>query len=188
MKLLKLFAIAVAFSVSTSAMAVEAGAINERFKEYWKAFSTGQFDTAARYISPKDTQLVKTEFMPVFLDAAKSKHPDVKKQADVFFQGVPVPRRAEMSDKEAYAGLNRMIFSHPDIAKKMQGSVVSVDDVKFTSPSEATVAYTAKFADGAEGSEEERFTKIDGVWFLKLKLVPETAAKFRKALLPPKKS
>jgi hypothetical protein len=185
MKILKLIVTALSFSISTSVLASEFSDVGERFKDYWQAFSTAQFDSAARFIAPEDVRHAKSEFLPIFLDASKSTNPDVRSQADIFFSGLPLHRRRTISDKESYAGINRVAFGpSPQLQELMKRSVVTVTDVKFTSANAATLFYSIKLSNGYEVSEVEQFTKIEGVWFLRLKQVSENALKTRKALFP----
>ncbi len=68
----------------------------------------------------------------------------------------------------------------------MKGSVVSATNVKFDTPTEVTLSTTVKFSGGDEESDVEKLTKHEGVWYLRLKKIPETAAKLRQALFPGK--
>ena len=183
MSYLKLVVFAIALFFSTSTFASERNILDKRFKAYWSVFSSGQFDSAAQFIYPKDMELVRTEFVPIFLNAAMSSNSSVKKQADIFFEGIPTERRSALSAADSYIGLNRVGFApSPQLLTMMKGSTVHVKDVQFTFSDEATILYTVNFLNGNKGDDQERFIKVDGVWFLRLKQIVENASKTKIAL------
>ncbi len=89
MKLIRLLAVAFFLSLSNSAIADDATALGDRFKDYWRVFSSANFDAAVDLIHPHDVAMAKAELLPVFLEAAKSKDPNVRALGDLFFTGIP---------------------------------------------------------------------------------------------------
>lgn len=180
---LKLIAFLMAFFFSASIFASEKNVLDKRFKEYWSSFSKGQFNSASRFIYAKDMELVRAEFVPIFLNAAKSSNPNVRRQADIFFEGIPTELRSTLSAKDSFIGINRLGFAPtPELLTLMKGSIVSINKIQFLSSDEAIIHYTATLSNGYKGDDQERFIKTDGVWQLRLKEIIENASKMRMAL------
>ena len=183
---IKLCIVALMVSISGSALADEADVVRQRFKDYWRVHSLGQFYAAAEYISPADLRQSKNEFLPIFLDAAQSTDRNVREQADIYFGDIPTQRRLVISDKESFIGLNRVGFAPtPQLLEKLSLSVITVGDVKFSSASQATIFYSVKFLNGSQSSGAAKFTKVDGLWYHRLNGLSTSAMKTRNALFPP---
>lgn len=180
---LKLIAFTIALLFSMSIFASEKQILDKRFKGYWSSFSVGDFNSTSKFIYAKDMELLKTAFVPIFLNAAKSPNPNIKKQADIYFGEISTDLRSAFSAKDAFIGANRIGFaSNSDLLALMKNSKISINKIQFISSNEALIQYTVTFSNGYKGDDQEHFIKVDGIWFLRLKQIVENAEKMKAIL------
>lgn len=169
--------------VHASAFAAGKDDISQRMHDYWGTYSRGEFGKAADFILPTDLSNMKTELLPVFIDASQSADPEIQAIAKVFFSAIPDGPDPEMSPAQVFVGFNRFIYAaNPELHSALQQSIIEVTDVAWSSDSEAMVSYRITIQD-TPVSDVERFQRQGEQWYLRLKEPPrDTAIKFRQAL------
>jgi hypothetical protein len=163
------------------AQATESSDVEGAFRSYWGNYSSERFDDAARSICNGELALLKSDLLPVFVSASSSAEADARRFADAFFAGIPSSEHEDMSGKDVFVHLSRLIagsdgsFAHlKDVAiKNVHVSIDSAD------PTQATVKTEMVIGDVSMTDMNEAMKTGSG-WCLLLKERPmATASKFK---------
>jgi len=185
--------------VALSAAADELDEIDIRanFANFWSAMAKQDYKGAAVFVHPLDLAALRTQLLPVFLKAGELPSEGVQAAVDMFFQGTPKERRAQLSGPEIYVLLFKMLEEvEPDILEMFDAISPEIVEIKLEAPNKANVRFKIKFQveaendeqkaaiDEAEREEETQLLgKLNGRWYLRMDESPgETAAEFRQQL------
>ena len=81
-------------------------------RTYWSHMAHSDYRGAAATICSDDLARLKSQVLPVLLDAGKSTDPDSRALAELFFSGTPSARRPDMSGQDVYAGLGALVMEN----------------------------------------------------------------------------
>lgn len=169
---------------SQMAQASDKTEIQALFATYWSAYTSEDYGTAAAMMYPPDTADFAKLMVPVLLGATKSASSEVRDMASVYFSGVEESKRATLTGAEAMRQFMQFVSRlNPDLGKNLRKSKVipgevQVDDTHST----ATLHYRMQVEDASVDSTE-RYSKLDGRWWLRSKTSAASAVeKLKRAI------
>jgi hypothetical protein len=191
-----------ALSLCMAALAAPASEIDEidiraNFTNFWSAMARQDYRGASAFVHPLDLAALRTQLLPVFLKAGEIPNEGMQSAVEVFFQGVPKERRAQLSGPEIYVLLFKMFEQvEPDTLEMFDTIQPEILEIKLEPANKANVRFKMKFKVEPESDEEKTviaeaereedtqlFGKLNGRWFLRMDESPgETAAEFRREL------
>jgi hypothetical protein len=171
--------------------------IRANFTNFWSAMGKQDYRGATAFVHPLDLAALRTKLLPVFLKAGEIRNESVQASVDLFFDGIPKDRRAQLTGPEVYVLLFKLFEkSDPDTVEMFETVKPEIVAIQVEAPNSAKVRFKMKI-DVEPESEEERaalqeiereeddqlFGKLNGRWYLRMDESPaDTAAEFSKQL------
>ena len=158
--------------------------IRASFTSFWTATKSGDYQSAAAFVHPRDLAELRTELLPVLLEASTSQDQQVRESMEMFFEAVPAGQRSELSGLEIYVRMQKLAISYgePGGVEVIKLFNPKIMGIKRNTPDEAVLRYRISVR-GKAAQALQRVGKVEGRWYVH---IPEpaavTAAKFRSAL------
>ena len=171
--------------------------IRANFTNFWSAMGKQDYRGAAAFVHPLDLAALRTKLLPVFLKAGQIRNETVQASVDMFFDGIPKERRAQLTGPEVYVLLFKLLEkSEPDTAEIFATVKPQIVAIKLETPTTAKVRFNMKIDVEPEDEEEREaleeiereeddqlFGKLNGRWYLRMDESPaDTAAEFSKQM------
>jgi hypothetical protein len=138
---------------------------------------------AFAFVHPLDLAQLRTQVLPVFLQAGSSEDGEVQQVVGMFFDGIPEERRSRLSGPEVFVQLQKMLKNaEPTVIELFAQAKLEILEIKRNAPTEATVRYQVTIK-GESAEESQGVGRFNGRWYLHMAESPaEAAAKFRRVL------
>lgn len=160
-------------------------AIESVLLAYWQGFGAQDFEAAARTIHPGDLEELRVQVLPVFLAGLKAPKSDRRALAQAFFAGVPEADRERLSGADTFVQFSKLVARlKPDVVNALAGKTPEVVEVSIANDGSASATYRFVILD-SPSTDTDRFSRVNGRWYLRLKEAPrDTAQKFRTLFAP----
>ena len=200
MQLIKQLACALLLCMTAlSVLATEVDDIDIRanFTNFWSSMRQQDYRGAAGFVHPLDLAGLRTQVLPVFIKASEINNDGVRMAVEMFFEGVPKERRAQLSGPEIYVLLFKMLEKlEPDTVEAFSAVSPEILEIKLEGANSAHLRFKLKIDVQPETDEEraaiaeiereeetQLLGKLNGRWYLRMDEPPaDKAAQFRRQL------
>ncbi|MEM7791537.1 MAG: hypothetical protein AAF546_09070 [Verrucomicrobiota bacterium] len=154
--------------------------IMKALSSYWKSFIAGKLAETAEYIYPPDLAVAKEALLPVFISAQEYASEDNQLTIELFFGDTPKIERNNLSPKEVFIGVNRILADYlKNFTKSLSGSSIEITNITSLTDDSYKVEFNATTAQGKTVSSSEVVILEGGTWYFRVKEDPYvTAQKF----------
>lgn len=142
--------------------------------DYFTYMKYMDLSSAARMVHPDDLVSIRSALYVPMRNALSTGSREKKELAKVFFSNIPVQGREYMTDEEMFIGMmNLAFFLTPEIRIGMRKSEIANIEIFLSNENNAICAYALRM-ENASIQGTEKFTKRNGVWYIRLKQNPKS--------------